>query len=137
MAYVDTASADNWIARVDNHLRKAVTFTAVDKCVMKDDEARGKGRCDCMLTTETGLYLVELKERESPGWQAEAKRQLVSTIELLQAHHDVSQYRHKKAFACNKKHRRPFVVVSHDEQRAFFREYGFRLDVQTTVLIVS
>lgn len=135
MAWVATAQPEGWIATVNNPRQQAVTFTAIDKCAIKDGEAPGRGRCDCMLTTDTALYLVELKDRESRGWRSEAKQQLISTIELLGERHDLSQYRHKKAFICNRR-RRPFAVVDHQEQRDFFSTYRFRLDVQATVLIV-
>jgi hypothetical protein len=136
VAYVDIMTPENWTATVENPKEKLVTFTAIDKCVIKDGEERGRGRCDCMLTTDEGLYLIELKDRDSRGWAAEAENQLISTIEFLRVTHDISPFRHKKAFACNKK-RKPFVTIDNAKQSHFFRTYGFRLDIQATVLIVS
>jgi len=134
-AYVDTTTPEKWVATVDNPSRRAVTFTAIDKCVMQDGDEPGRGRCDGMLTTDDLLYLVELKD-QAPPWRQHAIEQLESSIQFLLAHHDVSRFRHKKAFACNK--RRPaFVTVENELQLQFRREYGFRIDLQATVVVVS
>lgn len=135
MACVNTTDPGRWIATVDNPAQKIVTFTAIDKCVINDDEHAGRGRCDAMLTTDDGLYLVELKNQRTE-WRTHAVNQLTSTIEFLRTTHDLSQFRHKKAFACNKKSR-PFATIDNEKQNVFFRSYGFRLDIQATVLIVS
>ena len=133
-AYVDTANRERWVATVENPSKRAVTFTAIDKCVIQDGDEPGRGRCDAMLTTDDLLYLVELKEQEPP-WQQHAIDQLESSIRFLLAHHDVSRFRHKKAFACNR--RRPaFVTIEHNLMLRFRREYGFRIDVQATVLVM-
>ncbi|QUG75348.1 hypothetical protein GKQ23_10290 [Erwinia sp. E602] len=130
-AYVDTENQQNWVATVENPAQLAVTFTAIDKCVLQDSDERGRGRCDGMLTTDNLLYLVELKE-QIPPWQSQAIEQLQSTISFLQEHHDLSPYRHKKAFGCNKK-RDAFTVIDHEIRRRFFDDYGFRLDLQGTI----
>jgi hypothetical protein len=139
VAYVDFADVEKWTATVNNPEQKAVTFTAVDKCVIKDSEETGRGRCDCMLTTDEGLYLVELKDMQYPGWRGLATQQLESTIVFLIETHGkqaLKKYRHKKAFACNKKNK-PFATIDNERQNYFFKTYRFRLDIQATVLIVS
>ena len=92
----------------------------------------GRGRCDAMLTSDELLYLAELKDRGSSSWRADAIEQLKSTIEFLRQHHDLTPFRHKKAFACNKK-RQSFQQIDHEERLRFFRTYGFRLDLQATI----
>ena len=134
-AYVDTTTPEKWVATVDNPSRRAVTFTAIDKCVIQDGDEPERGRCDCMLTTDDLLYLVELKD-EKRNWMPHALEQLESTIRFLRDHHDLTGFRHKKAFACNKRHK-AFATIDNELQRRFFRDYGFRLDVQATVLLVS
>lgn len=134
-AYVDTVDPAKWIATVENSNQEQVTFTAIDKCVIQDNEELGRERCDGMLTTSNLLYLVELKDQKPP-WRTHAIEQLRSTIEFLKANHDLAQYRHKKAFACNKKYR-PFVEIDNEMQLAFFRSHGFRIDIQATILILS
>lgn len=135
IAYVDLQNPDEWTARVRNDQAIPVVFTAIDKCVILDDEHPERGRCDGMLTTEKLLYLIELKDMRS-GWRQLAIDQLESTIIFLLQHHDVKEFRHKKAFACNK--RRPaFAEVDNEQQLLFFRKYGFRLDLQADVVILS
>lgn len=134
-AYVDTTTPSKWVATVENPSRRDVTFTAIDKCVILDGDAPGQGRCDAMLTTDDLLYLIELKDQNSK-WQPHAIEQLESTILFLHAHHDLTQFRTKKAFACNKRHK-PFATVDNELMLRFRRNYGFRIDVQATVLIVT
>lgn len=132
-AYVDIRDPNKWVATVENPAQRAVIFTAIDKCVIQDHEERGRGRCDGMLTSDGLLYLVELKDQKN-NWRAHAIEQLKSTIDFLRAHHDLTGFRHKKAFACNKRHRhRGFVEIEQEMKLQFFREYRFRLDVQTTI----
>jgi hypothetical protein len=137
-SYVDPANTSKWIATVHNKAQVPVTFTAIDKCVIQDGDEIGRGRCDAMLTTPNLLYLLELKDQNSGGWKAHAIRQLESTIQFLLQHHAqaVNQYRHKKAFACNRKHQ-PFQTIDNDQQNHFFSNYRFRLDVQATVVVVE
>lgn len=135
-AYVDTTDPEKWVATVENPSQKAVTFTAIDKCVIQDCDAPGSGRCDGMLTTDDLLYLVELKDQKT-NWQSHAIEQLKSTIEFLVEHHanDLTRFKTKKAFACNKRHR-AFATIDNELQRRFFRNYRFRIDVQATVLVL-
>ena len=131
-AYVDVASPDKWVATVENLAQREVLFTAIDKGVIQDHEEVGRGRCDAMLTSDELLYLAELKDRKDSGWRADAIEQLKSTIEFLRQHHDLTPFRHKKAFAFNKK-RQSFQQIDHEEKLRFFREYDFRLDLQATI----
>jgi len=133
-AYVDTNDSSKWIASVKNNNEKKLIFTAVDKCIIKDNEQEGRGRCDGMLTSPSHLYFIELKN-ETRGWISDAIEQLESTIKFFIENHDISIYRHKKAFACNKKHR-PFRVVNNEQNKRFFREYGFRIDVQAEIIVI-
>ncbi len=135
-AYVDTATPENWVATVENPSQQAVTFTAIDKCVIQDCDELGRGRCDGMLTTEDLLYLVELKDQKT-HWQPHAIEQLESTIQFLREHHanDLARFRTKKAFACNRRHP-AFVPIESDLMLRFRREYGFRIDIQATVLVL-
>jgi hypothetical protein len=140
-AYIDTdaANADkNWIARVENSEQVPVTFTAIDKCVIQDSDELGRGRCDAMLTTAKSLFLLELKERKGKSdWRQHACDQLESTIRFLMEHHPIQleQFTRKKAQACNRK-RSGFVVIEQELKRRF-KEYGFHIDTQATVIVIS
>ncbi len=133
-AYTNVGNPASWIASVKNAQNKTLIFTAIDKCVIKDNEEPGRGRCDGMLTSDNLLYLIELKEMKPP-WQTSAIEQLESTIEFLKQTHDLKRYIHKKAFACNKKRPR-FQVIDNEMNLSFYRRHGFRIDVQAEIIIV-
>lgn len=133
-AYPDIANQETWIATVKNDANFDIIFTAVDKCVFQDHEYRERGRCDGMLRTDTHLYLVELKNQEPP-WQTHAINQLDSSISFLMNTHDISMYKKRKAFACNKK-RDKFVVIDNEFNRAFYQRTTFRIDIQAEIVVV-
>lgn len=133
-AYPDTANPDTWIAEVKNDRNLEIVFTAVDKCVLHDNEHATRGRCDGMLTTDNHLYLVELKNQEPP-WQSHAIDQLDSTIQFLMDSQDISQYKKRKAFASNKK-RDKFVVIDNEFNKAFYKRTTFRIDIQTEIVVI-
>jgi len=133
-AFPSTTKPKEWIAEVKNDNGLEVVFTAIDKCVLQDNEFEGRGRCDGMLTTDQHLYLVELKN-QNKNWQTDAKKQLFSTIDFLIDNHDISQYKLKKAFACNKQ-RKKFAYTDNEENLALFRKTGFRLDIQAEIVII-
>ncbi|WP_148707293.1 hypothetical protein [Chitinophaga skermanii] len=124
-----------WIATVKNDGALPITFTAIDKCVIKDNEHVGRGRCDGMLTTTASLFLVELKDASS-HWQTGAIEQLESTIDFLKANHNIDTFKHKKVFACNKR-RAGFAVIDNAENKAFFQKTGFRMDIQAEIIVVK
>lgn len=134
-AYVDITNQSRWIATVNNPSQHDISFTAIDKCVLQDNDEPGRGRCDGMLTTDNLLYLVELKEQQA-SWQPHAIEQLISTIEFLRQYHaaELTRFQHKKAFACNR--RRPAFVVIQQQVKRRFRNYGFHVDIQASVLVL-
>ena len=133
-AYTNTDDKTKWVATVKNDSEIELIFTAIDKCVIKDNEETGRGRCDAMLTSKKHLYLIELKD-SLPPWQTFAIEQLESTIKFLKEHHDISSFIHKKAFASNKKRDR-FQVIDNEFNLKFFRKYGFRIDVQAEIVVI-
>lgn len=133
-AYPHLHDPVKWIATVVNQRQLAVTFTAIDKCVLHDDDLRGTGRCDGMLTTQEHLYLVELKDMDH-HWISDTIKQLLDTVDLLRDNHNIQGYKYRKVFAANR--RRPhFAEVDHALNLRVFRETGFRIDVQARVLVV-
>lgn len=132
-AYIDAENREKWIATVINERTIPLTFTLIDKGVIKDDEASGRGRCDCMLTSAEHLFFVELKNQAKNRY-TEIIQQLESTIQFFIANHNSAVYRHKKAFGCNKHHGRPhFNSMISDAMGRFFRLYKFRLDLQCEI----
>ena len=133
-AFTSITDPEKWIATVKNKNKLLLTFTAIDKCVIKDNEEPGRGRCDGMITSENCLYLIELKDA-LPPWQSDAIEQLESTVQFILENHDISQYQLKKVFACNKKSEK-FRVIDNDFNLTFYRKYGFRIDIQAEIIIV-
>jgi hypothetical protein len=132
VAYVDKTNQHKWIAIVKNNKKISLVFTAIDKGVIKDIEEPGRGRCDGMLTSNEHIYFVELKDQRA-DWKSDAIAQLESTIKFFINNHDITVYKHKKAFACNKKHPQ-FQKIEHELNLRFFRTYGVRLGIQAEVV---
>ena len=133
-AFSNSDNPSIWIATVKNEEAKDIVFTPIDKCIIKDNELTGHGRCDGLLTTNEHLYFVELKD-QLRSWISDAVEQLESTIELFKDNHDINSFKHKKAFACNKKHRL-FQEIDNEANLAFFRKHKVRLDVQAEILVI-
>ncbi|MFM9949614.1 MAG: hypothetical protein ACKV1O_16875 [Saprospiraceae bacterium] len=133
-AYSNTDAPANWIATVKNDHAIELVFTPIDKCIIHDHEYAGRGRCDGMLTSSEHLFFVELKN-EPKGWITGAIEQLESTIEFFKENHDINAFRHKKAFACNKKHRH-FQEIDNELNLAFFRKHKVRIDIQAEIIVV-
>jgi hypothetical protein len=129
-AYTTLVADPAWVATVRNPHGKEVTFTAIDHCIEIPEIHR---RCDCMLTTDDTLFLVELKS-ERAHWITGAVEQLESTMDLLRENEDLSPYRFKKGFACNRRHRH-FQQVDHERNLRCFRDHGFRLDINATITV--
>lgn len=135
IAYSDTLHQATWIATVRNNMATSITFTPVDKCIIKDNEYPGRGRCDGILTSQDHLYFVELKD-QARGWLNQAIEQLESTIDFFKANHEINNFRHKKAFACNRQHGH-FYEIDNEVNLRFFQKHGVRLDIQAEILIIS
>lgn len=128
-AYVDTTKPENWVAVVKNLSEKSINFTAVDNCVeITRKDGTPDFRCDAMLTNEDHIVFIELKDQMS-GWITHAvDEQLQTTIDNFKANHDISKYKYKRAFACNKKF--PNFRVSYKEKmNTFYNKNRIRLNL--------
>ena len=133
-AYTNANNPESWIATVKNDRNKELVFTAIDKCIIRDNDYAGRGRCDGMLTSDDHIYFIELKD-QTKSWITDAIEQLESTIQFFIAGHDINEYKHKKAFACNKQHKH-FQEIDIELNLKFFRQYKVRIDVQADIIIV-
>lgn len=136
-AYTSITAERTWIAKVINNSGLDISFTAIDNCiiVLKEGTKDKESTCDGMLIFQDSLYLVELKKQATGGWLPIAKAQLCNTINLLHTYHNLSVFKYKKAYACNKKHPY-FTVINAAERKAFFEKTnGFRIDAQTEIVI--
>ncbi len=133
-AYTNTHDTEKWIATVHNNRNKDLIFTAVDKCVIKENEHAGRGRCDGLLTSDEHIFFIELKN-QAKSWITNAIEQLESTIIFFVESNDINIYKHKKAYACNKQHKH-FQEIDNELNLRFFRQYKVRIDVQADIIIV-
>lgn len=134
VAYTSIDQADTWVATVKNPNQFELTFTAIDACVIKGTEYSGRKRCDGMLTSDEHLYFIELKD-QAKNWITNAIEQLESTIEFFKEGNDVTKFRHKKAFACNRQ-KAHFQEIDNEFNLRFFRKHKFRIDVQAEIIII-
>ncbi len=135
-AYTDLSCPPQWVAEVSNQCKKQVDFYALDNCISfyKDDSISEKYKiCDGMLVFNDSLYLVELKDSRT-GSIPKAKEQLESTIENLKKSADLSRFRKKKAYICNRKHPN-FRIIEHSEKQEFHSNTGFRLVINAKIVI--
>jgi hypothetical protein len=132
-AYTDRNNPDSWVAIVKNNRNVVLTFTAIDNCVILGNQEPDRGRCDGMLTSIEHLFFVELKDKKRTR-SGQIVEQLESTIKFFLENHDASVYKHKKAFACNKNCK--FQTVENEISKYFFNTYKFRIDIQSTILII-
>ena len=133
-AFVDRVNRDKWVATVDNSGKMELIFTAIDNCVeiLRDNGGMDK-RCDGMLTSGDHIFFLELKNQRS-NWKTVAIEQLRITVGHFIENHDISIFRYKKAFACNKKHPQ-FQVIDREKKQRFFDEFKVRLHVQATIKV--
>jgi len=139
-AYLDFLDKTKWIAIVENNHNNSVVFTAIDNC--KEFEFLKKGgnmgetgkRCDCVLTVDTKIIFVELKQREFSGWIAKADEQLRSTIDYFKKHSDAKRYLTKQAYIANSM--RPITRTNQLTRiDAFLNDTGYVLRIQNRIEI--
>jgi hypothetical protein len=133
-SYSNSENPEKWMATVRNDKSINLVFTPVDNCLIKSNELAGRGRCDGLLTSAEHLYFIELKD-QAKSWISEAVEQLESTIEIFKENHNISEFRHKKAFACNKQHRH-FQEIDNEINLSFFRKHKVRIDIQADIIVV-
>ncbi|WP_199332114.1 hypothetical protein [Anabaena lutea] len=93
-------------------------------------------RCDGMLTYESKIIFVELKERNYTNivWIEDGDRQLRNTISVFINYHDLVEYKSKKAYIANRK--KPQFQYSHKEKMQKFKnDTGFILIIQNNIKI--
>jgi len=133
-AYINTDDKSKWVAVVKNENQQQVMFTAIDNCItIKRDNGDMERRCDGMLTYDDEIVFVELKEMTA-DWIQDATEQVRETIRVFSESNDLSRFRKKRAFLCNKKH--PQFKISHQEMMQQFRnKTGVRLIIHNAIVI--
>ncbi len=127
-----------WNAIVINKESKTILFTAIDNCI---DIFRKNGemdsRCDCMLTYDSTLLLVELKNKRD-SWQTEGLAQIENIAQRMISENSDYYYSFKKrkAVVANRKNQFPSFHESNAEQRQYFSsKYKMRIQFDAEIII--
>lgn len=135
-AYFDTnpSNESKWIAHVCNKASGRIYFIAVDnKIDIRRDNGEMENRCDAILHDSDHIIFVELKN-QAGNWINHAITQLATTIDVFKSVHDITMFRQRLAYACNK--RRSAFAVSHKENMQRFKnKYGVRLIISCEITV--
>lgn len=128
-AYVsrDIADRSSWGACVRKCSLLPVCFVPVDNYIeVRRPDGNMENRCDALLHNEEYVIYVELKD-QARDWIGHAvEDQLRATINAFRQMHDISSFRHKVAYVCNRQHRH-FQVSEKGRMQGFRNETGVRL----------
>jgi len=136
-AYIDEENGAKWIAVVVNEDRQEVTFTAIDNCIeIRSKNGKLAKRCDGVLTFDSTIVFVELKERDIKGnlWVKDADKQLRSTIGYFEKSDESENYKIKKAYIANREKPR-FKESQKDRMDQFFIETGYVLRIEKRIIL--
>ena len=128
-AYVDSdiENRNKWIAVVSNSSKTPVYFNPIDNNIeIKRANGKMENRCDALLHNSYWIAFIELKVQRS-GWIKRAvEEQLATTINVFKQNHDISKFRHRYAYACNRL--KPHFAYSHKVyMQQFYDTHGVRL----------
>ena len=135
MAYTTDDVLKPWNAKVNNPACHEVLFTPLDhNVVLNPVPSETYSLCDGMLSHgQDWLAFVELKVVDE-GWIQRNISQLESTIALFHENHDYKMFRHREAYAANRKH--PSYHFSHKVQmNEFHSKTKFRLLIQNSITV--
>lgn len=128
----------SWNATVLNNNSKNIIVTAIDNCI---DVLRPNGemddRCDCMLTYNSTIIFVELKNKRGT-WQSEGLAQIENVVKHIIAKipEFYNGFEHRKAVVTNRKHQFPAFKKSNIEQRQlFWSKYRMRVQFEAEIVI--
>jgi hypothetical protein len=134
-AYIDEANGANWIAVIENESQQEITFTAIDNCIeILKPNGKMKQRCDGMLSYNTTVIFVELKDRDAQGnaWVEDAIPQLKSTIKSFEDTNMAHNFKKKLAYVANKQHPK-FKSTQQRRMDAFYDETNYVLRIQARI----
>ena len=136
-AYIDEMDGSKWIAVVHNDDLQSVIFTAIDNCIdiRKEDGSMSK-RCDGVLTYNTSIIFVELKERKALGsaWVRDAEEQLRATIVYFENTGEAEDFTTKKAYIANNEHPK-FKESQTLRMEKFLIETGYILRIENRIIL--
>lgn len=129
---------ETWNATIVNNAGKAVLVTAIDNCIdVFRENGKMDSRCDCMLTYDSTIVFVELKNKRG-SWQSEGLAQIENIVKrmILEKPDYYEAFRKRKAIVANRKHQFPAFQESNREQRQYFSsEYKMRIQFEAEIVI--
>ncbi len=135
-AYTTVENATKpWNAVVENSKCHEVLFLPLDhNIIIHPVPSAIYSLCDGMLIRKNEwIAFVELKVQNG-NWIQHNIEQLESTIKLFCQNHDYSSFRHRVAYAANRKH--PQFHYSHRVQmNEFYSKTKFRLLIQNNITV--
>lgn len=137
VAYIDENDGRKWIAVVVNEDRNIVTFTAIDHCIeIKRKDGKASKRCDGVLTYNSTVIFVELKQISGKGndWVKDAEEQLKVTIGHFELEKESENYANKKAYVANSEHPK-FKESQTRRMNKFLDDTGYVLRVENRIII--
>ncbi|TDB67337.1 hypothetical protein [Arundinibacter roseus] len=137
-AYIDELDGAKWIAVVENENRHQTTFTAIDNCIeIKGADGKMEKRCDGMLTYNSTVIFVELKQRGAKGnsWVEEAELQLKNSIKHFEKTEFSESFNQKKAYISNSEHPK-FKISQIGRMEKFFRDTEYILRIEARIKLV-
>lgn len=137
-AKIDIADDSNWNAIVLNDSGKKILFTAIDNCIeVRKENGEMDSRCDCMLTTDSTLFLIELKNKRS-NWQAEGLSQIENiAVRMINEIPEFYQsFSRRMAVVANKKFVKPEFHNTNLAQREKFKsQFKMRIQFEKEIII--
>ena len=137
-AEIKLSDEPTWNATVVNDEGKIVLFTAIDNCIdVFKENGEKDSRCDCMLSFDSTLLLVELKNKRG-SWQAEGLAQIenIAKIMIEETPEHYYSFKKRKAIVANKKNLSPAFHDSNFEQRQYFMsKYKMRIQFEAEITI--
>lgn len=136
-AYIDFEDGTKWIAVVVNEEKHLVTFTAIDHCIeIRNRNGNMVKRCDGVLTFDSTITFVELKERDEKGnkWVKDAEKQILSTISQFEKTEEAENYTIKKAYISNSQ-KPKFKESQKRRMDQFFEKTGYILRIENRIIL--
>jgi len=137
-AYIEETDGSRWIAVVENDYRYSTIFTAIDNCIeIKSFDGRMEKRCDGMLTYNSTVIFVELKQRGAKGntWVEDAVPQLINTIAHFEKTELSEKYNQKKAYISNSEHPK-FKASQMRRMEKFYTDTGYVLRIEARIILL-
>lgn len=137
-AKIKLTDEQTWNATVFNNSSKSIEFIAIDNCIeILRENGEMDSRCDCMLTYDSTLLLIELKNKRD-SWQAEGLSQVenIARIMMNENHEYYNSFKRRRAIVANRKNQFPAFYDSNAEQRQYFSSnYKMRIQFDAEINI--